>query len=277
MAPAPRPFERRELEELHDAISAKGEYVANNTLRHVQMLFNTAGKKLGFDHLDKEVMAAVDFHKQERRREPVQDLAAWWAAVHGIDNAVRRDLWLLILFTGLRRDDAKTVRWEHVDFDAGTIHRPQPKGGKDRAFTVPLPGIVLDLLRRRQAENGADDGWVFRAVVHRDGQLVLSHVVGVKHQDYYRDSEGKRRKRAHPVIKSAHRLRDTFASAAKDAETDWFALKLLMNYRLPSSDVTAGYVRPTDLDELRAAAEKVTARLLERAGQPGYASVAERP
>lgn len=153
-------IERRELEELHDAISAKGNYVANNTVRHVQMLFNTARKKLGFDHLDKEVTAAVDFHKQERRREPVQDLAAWWKAVHDIDNPVRRDLWLFILFTGLRRDDAKTLRWTNretgkpeVDFEAGTIHRAKPKGGTDRAFTVPVSGFVMDLLRRRKAEN----------------------------------------------------------------------------------------------------------------------------
>lgn len=265
-------IKRPELEALHDAISAKGKYVANSTLRQVQMLFNTARKKLGFDHLDKEVTAAVDYHKQERRREPVQDLAAWWSAVQGIENAIRRDLWLFILFTGLRRDDAKTVRWEHVDFDAGTIHRPQPKGGTDRAFTVPVSRFVLDLLRRRKAENGADGGWAFPAVLQRDGQLVVSHVVEVKQQEYYKDAEGKRRKRAHPVMKSAHRLRDTFATVAKDdAKLDWFTLKVLMNHRLPSGDVTAGYVRPTD-QALRAAAEKVTARLLERAGQPGYAA-----
>lgn len=264
-------IKRPELEALHDAISAKGKYVANNTLRHVQMLFNTARKKLGFDHLDKEVTAAVDFHKQERRREPVQDLAAWWTAVQDIDNPVRRDLWLFILFTGLRRDDAKMVRWEHINFDAGTIHRPQPKGGKDRAFTVPLPRFLLDLLWRRKLENGgADAGWCFPTTACRDGQLVVTHVVEVKQQEYYKDAEGKRRKRAHSVMKSPHRLRDTFASAAKDAGLDWFTLKVLMNHRLPSGDVTAGYVLP-GLDGLRAATEKVAALLLERAGQPGYA------
>src|SRR5437867_11943644 len=50
------------------------------------------------------------------------------------------------------------------DFAARTIHRPKPRGGEHRAFTVPLSGAALEVLRRRQAENqvlGADGGWVF--------------------------------------------------------------------------------------------------------------------
>lgn len=33
--------------------------------------------------------------------------------------------------------DAATIRWEHVDFEARTPHRPNPKGDRDRAFTIP--------------------------------------------------------------------------------------------------------------------------------------------
>ena len=47
------------------------------------------------------------------------------------------------------------VRWEHVDCEAGTIHRPKPKGGEDRAFTVPLSEEVLGILRRRREQRRA--------------------------------------------------------------------------------------------------------------------------
>ncbi len=47
--------------------------------------------------------------------------------------ALNRALQLFILLTGLRSTNAKTVRWEHVDFEKGTIHRPKPKGGDWRA------------------------------------------------------------------------------------------------------------------------------------------------
>jgi integrase len=65
-------------------------------------------------------------------------MTLWPRSGSAIDNPIRRDLQLFIL-TGLRATDAKTVRWDHVDFVAGTIHRPMPKGGEDRAFTVPVP------------------------------------------------------------------------------------------------------------------------------------------
>lgn len=264
-------IERHELEELLDAISEKGKYVANTTLRQMQTLFNTARKKMGFDHMDKEVTAAVEYHKQEQRRDPVPDLAAWWSAVEGIRNTVRRDLWWLVLFTGLRSDDTKTMRWEHVDFDNGTIHRPKSKGCTDWAFTVPVSKFVLDPLRNRQRKNarrvGDDGGWVFPAVVRRNGRVVVRHVVKV--QVYFGDKEGRQRKRAHPVMRSAHQLRDTFANVAREAGVDWLALNVLMNHALPSGDVSSGYVLP-GLHGLRTAAEKVAASLLRRAGRTGY-------
>jgi len=47
------------------------------------------------------------------------------------------------------------------------------------------------------------------------------------------------------VFPSAHRLRDTFASAAHETGVDPLSLKVLMNHALPSAgDVTEGYIRP---------------------------------
>ena len=95
---------------------------------------------------------------------------------------------LLACTTGLRSTDAKTVRWEHVDFERWTVHRPKPKGGEDRAFTVPVAAFVLDLLRRRRKENGllfpeGDGGWVFPSRRRSGG---VSHVAEPKEQRYVR-------------------------------------------------------------------------------------------
>jgi integrase len=40
---------------------------------------------------------------------------------------VRRDYQLVVLFTGLRSMDAATIRWEHVDFEARTLHARTPR------------------------------------------------------------------------------------------------------------------------------------------------------
>ena len=73
-------------------------------------------------------------------------------------------LYLTILFCGLREGEALGLDWDSIDFDAGTMtisHQLQrkrdgsgeyalfpTKNGKTRSF--PLPGYVLDLLRREK-------------------------------------------------------------------------------------------------------------------------------
>jgi hypothetical protein len=144
----------------------------------------------------------------------------------------------------------------------GTLHRPCPKGGLDRAFTVPVSAPVRELLAGRRAANaglgdcegrdgraGGDGGWVFPA---RDRAGRLTHVVEPKEQ---RQIAG--RKRRH--LPSPHRLRDTFASAAHEARVHPLDLKVLMNHALPAADdVTEGYIRPS-LEHLRCAVDAIGA------------------
>ncbi|MGC6488295.1 MAG: tyrosine-type recombinase/integrase, partial [Planctomycetota bacterium] len=116
----------------HERITKEsGPYAANRALQTFRACWNTAARRL--DDLPRCPTRGVTFNKTRRRREPIPwaKLSAWRRAVDGIRNPIRRDLQLFILFTGLRSTDAKTVRWDDVDFEAGTIHRPKPKGGED--------------------------------------------------------------------------------------------------------------------------------------------------
>jgi integrase len=176
-------------------------------------------------------------------------------------NPIRRDLNLFYLVTGLRRDDGKSVLWEHVDFDAGTIHRPKPKGGVDRAFTVPVSTFVLELLRRRREENlllfpDGDAGLVFPGR-RLGGRIKPIHEARV--QVY--DEEGNKTR----PLPSPHRLRHTFATAGHEAYLRELDLKILMNHAQPLGNVTHGYVRAS-VGHLRACVETVAAFLLEKAG-----------
>lgn len=65
-------------------------------------------------------------------------------------------------------------------------------------------------------------------------------------------------------LRSRHRLRDTFATAAHAARIHPLDLKVLMNHRLPAGDdVTEGYIRPS-VDHLRGCAEQIAAFLLAK-------------
>lgn len=237
-----------------------GPYIANRVMAQFRAVYNTARKRMR--DLPPNPVDGVTFNELRRRREPVDgtDLAAWNTKVLALGNPVRRDLQLLILFTGLRSTDAKTVRWEHVDFDHGTLHRPKPKGGEDRAFTIPVAKCVLEMLQARQAENkilfdahGGDGGWAF-PTLDNDGKV--SHVVEVKEQRVT-----KKKKYNH--LPSPHRLRDTFATACHEAGLTKLDTKVLMNHSLASGDVTEGYIRQ-GMEHLRECVEKVAAHLRKK-------------
>lgn len=250
-----------ECRELHAKLTAeRGPATANRVLKTLRAVYNSATGV--HQSLPAFPSKAIAFHRTKRRRSPIAwaELPNWWATVESLKNPVRRDLQRVLLFTGLRSTDGKTIRWEHIDFEAGTLHRPKPKGGEDRAFTIPLCAYVLAILKRRKEENEQrfpGSPWVFP--VHRRKQLV-SHIVEVDEQ---RIVDGKHLR---GFLPSPHRLRDTFLSAAHDCGVSPLDQKALANHALPSSDITEGYIRP-GLEHLREVAEKIAAFLLGKAGQ----------
>ncbi|QDU65299.1 tyrosine-type recombinase/integrase [Engelhardtia mirabilis] len=256
---------RMEVAERHELLTGgSGPYLANRVMQQLRAVWNTAARRCeGLPAVNPVI--AVTFNRVRRRREPVpwEELPAWATRVAGLGNEVRRDLQWFLLLTGLRSLDARTVRWEDVAWTAegATLHRPRPKGGEDRAFTVPVASAVEVLLARRRARNGTflgedDDGWVFPT---RDHAGRVTHVAEAKEQ---RVVDGRKVR----WLPSPHRLRDTFATAAHECGTHPLDLKALMNHALPGGgDVTAGYIRPS-VGHLRGEVERVAGFLVERAG-----------
>ena len=141
---------RTDCRALHERLTENsGPYAANRIMRYVRAIYNTALKE---HDLPANPTVAVHWNKEERRQEPIPwaDLPAWRAAINAL-SVVRRDYQLVVLLTGLRRMDAATIRWDHIDFDARTLLRPNPKGGADRAFTIPLSRACIELLARADA------------------------------------------------------------------------------------------------------------------------------
>lgn len=82
--------------------------------------------------------SAVDRDIIPPSRERIQDeeLPDYVARVAAMRSAIKRDGLTLALYTGLRSEDVRTMRFEQVDWDDETLHLPNPKGGPDAAFTI---------------------------------------------------------------------------------------------------------------------------------------------
>jgi integrase len=151
-----------------------------------------------------------------------------------------------MLFTGLRRKSASEIRWADVDLEAATLHIPNPKGGEERAFTLPLPMYLVGLLKSRRAEHAKFCGsaekalpWVFPSPEAESG-----HVQEIREDD---------------LGVTPHDARRLFITVAESLDVSSFALKLLANHALPR-DVTAGYIRP-DTERLRPVVEQVASKM----------------
>lgn len=312
---------RKEAMNRHAQVWADhGGTVANKAFRNLRAVWNSAaGGKRDADGKYGAVNPVRRFANvwhEEAKGQPIEweALPEWAAQVNAIRNSVRCDWYWFVLLTALRSLDARTLRWdevnltdkqawyvnaqgERVSLPAKSMHRPCPKGGERKAFTVPLSGPALEILKRRKAENpelfGDDQGWVF-PTRDKDGRVV--HLSEPKQQDYMRDADGqilyfnrgasgewvpaakvpkgaKRPKgdtaipRKFTALANPHRLRHTFASTGDEegVNVSERVMKGLMNHTPDSTNMNHRYNRPS-MDAMRAATEKVSAFLIRKAG-----------
>jgi integrase len=287
-------IERSHCRELHEQLSKQnGPYLANRVMRHIRAAWNTALKE---HDLPANPTIAVHWNKESRRQEPIPwaNLPAWLETVNSIEPIVvsgkrigtrpgiRGDYQMFLLLTGLRRMDGATVRWEHVDLDEGKLHRPNPKGGKERAFNIPLSSECVRILERRRSDNRVvfaqgDGGWVFPTRALKEKACALCTALGQKAHSagaVVHLIEGKQQRtdkksgEVKRILPSPHRLRDTYTSALVEVGgISPFVIDVLTNHRPPRGSVTAGYV-DLSIEHLAQCQERVTQFLLAKLQPP---------
>jgi len=89
---------------------------------------------------------------------------------------------VLLLMTGIRPEEARALRWDHVDLDAGTvaIWRSDRAGGDTKTArsrrTLKLPELALSALRERRAAQAAEQ--LRAGELWQDSGLVFTTTIG---------------------------------------------------------------------------------------------------
>ena len=257
----------------HTQIGERSKAQANLVMRYMRAIFNFAagqyenskGESLIPENPVKRLSQTRAWYRIERRQTVIKthDLAAWFAAVMNIKNDATgknretiRDYLLLILFTGLRKEEAACLAWENVDLHAKTLTVKDTKNHLDH--TLPLSDFLFDMLLRRKAQ--AVNEYVFPGA-NGVGRIVEQR----KQMDRVIEESG-----VHFII---HDLRRTFITVAESLDISSYALKRLLNHKM-NNDITAGYII-NDVERLRAPMQKITDHLLKCMGVKPSAEIVD--
>ncbi|MET4175394.1 integrase [Bradyrhizobium sp. LA6.12] len=230
----------------HDEITREnGPYMANGSMRTLRAIYNHA-RKTNRSLPSDNPADAVDWNEEERRNTGMgsADLKGWFAQLAALDNPVRREFHLFTLLCGSRPTALQEAKPEHIDFRRRALHIPKPKGGKKKAFDIPLSRQMIICLVRairfsRQMYPVQAQEWVFPA------DSTSGHLAETKE-----DRE--------MLSKWGNDLRQTFRTIATAAGVSEVDAKLLMNHAIPG--VNAGYITRHKLleDHLRSQQQAIS-------------------
>ena len=173
----------------HDVRRALVHLAAGHSSRTVTIAHNALTRALRHAeanrHVVHNVSALVDTPKGQSGRPSRALTAEQAAAVLKAAKASRLGAYVVLcLMTGIRTEEARALRWDHVDLDAASIavwrsvrHGGDTKTAKSRR-TLGLPQAVVEALREHRVRQGqeklaAGDLW-------KDHDLVFTTTVGTE-------------------------------------------------------------------------------------------------
>lgn len=254
----------------HEAITDRrtdpkhgGSYAANGAMRTLRVIYNWALER-GHVKPDPDGWTPtrqVTFNREEARESAMsrRDLPVWWAAYLGMENRVRAEFQLFLLLTGSRAGAIATARWEHVDVPGRKLHIPTPKGGKAKAYDIPLTRPMLACLARARRE-----AKVYQPVLARDwifpgdpSKVKRGAEEFAGHMSLFATTEKK-------LPCSGHGLRHTYRNACIWAGVEEALSKKLMNHS-QRGDIHSGTYGTRDgiWPDLLDAQDRISATLME--------------
>ena len=234
------------------AVNPPGSAVSNRILAHVSAIWESTAK---LHELPPNPAQRVTPHVLLPRDERVLDFPAWFATVETL-SPVRRDMQMMTLFTGLRSESVRSLRWDDVDSDRRVLYVRKAK--RNKPYVIPLAATHLEILERRRRENaiefdphGGDHGWVFPSL-SRDYPRKVQPVAETKE---LRDGE--------KILPSVHPLRRTYNSVAHEVGIRLEDREILTNHS-PKGVNQRVYVATAEWSRLAECQARIEAALWER-------------
>lgn len=171
--------------------------------------------------------------KTRTRIVPLDDLWKIVRTFEWLPNQTAGDLMTILLYTGLRLNEAAKLQWNNIDFKHHYFTVTDTKNGLDHF--VPMASDVEYILKERKRQRVDQCNWVFPSRIGngpvvdiRKSVLKASQVSG--------------------ILFTCHDLRRTFATIADCCGLDHMTIKRVLNHK--HRDITQQYIQKK-VDDLR--------------------------
>lgn len=225
----------------------------NATLNYIALKQEVEGEPLLQSNPVTVLRQMKAWHRLPDRQGVIPDhkLAPWYKAVCALGNPIARDYFLVLLFTGLRRNEAACLEWRDIDLDAKTMTIRSEINKSAREYRLPLSDFLFELFSRRAAERNGSQ-YVFPGYRGKG-----------RYYGCYQTLKNIREQSGCSFI--IHDARRTFLTMAERLDIPHYALKKLANHSV-KEDMTGAYLI-IDVERLRAPMQKITDRFLELIGE----------
>lgn len=127
---------------------AMTRYQANRVLAVLSAVM-TFAERLGYRQPASNPCRGVERYKERKRKRAlsIAEIATLWKHLDKLDDSINPyivNAFRLLLLTGMRREEVLTLRWKHVDLDAGIIRLADAKSGPR---DVVLSAKAIEVLR----------------------------------------------------------------------------------------------------------------------------------
>ncbi|GAC14713.1 tyrosine-type recombinase/integrase [Aliiglaciecola lipolytica] len=245
------------VETRHREIGQKTESKANNTMRVLRALYNHAMEK--FEDANGDPVILINpvsrlsrnraWYKDKRRTGHLKshELKTWFQATKQLNSSISRNYLQFVLFTGLRKNEALSLRWSDIDFKSQTLTVTDTKNSDPH--TLPLTNFLLALLNELKTSSNSE--WVFpgpNPEFHlKEPRTAVDRVAEISNISF-----------------TLHDLRRTFITIADGLDLPAFALKRLANHR--TTDITASYII-SDVERLRIPMNRISDFIVSQINQ----------
>lgn len=145
-----------------------------------------------------------------------------------------REIIIVALNTGMRRGEILNLQWRDVDFSRGVLVVMKSKNKERR--TIPLNGIVFELLAARQGRMRVKDGYVFAS--SQDTRIDERNLT----RAFYAAMETGKVENFR-----FHDLRHTFATRLVQKGVDLYKVQLLLGHKTPAMTQRYAHHSPESL------------------------------